>query len=154
MSAELSLAVNILTLIDLSSKFVHRLQEFHSDVGEVPKSFRKISTELPVFVETLQRFKAIDDAESIGKTTETAVLPIIRLCQEQINELGAILTTVLPEDKESWRSKSKKAILSLHQDSKVETIAERLWKSVGLISFYFSAVSSSLEPRKGTVRTP
>ena len=51
--AIVSLISSIVQFVDFSSKIVHRLNEFHSSLDEVPKSFRDVKIELPLLVDTL-----------------------------------------------------------------------------------------------------
>ncbi|KAF2647459.1 hypothetical protein K491DRAFT_643989, partial [Lophiostoma macrostomum CBS 122681] len=75
-----------------------------------------------------------------------ALLPVIVECHEQITQLDAILTKTLPESNDGWRKKSTKAIVSLHQDAKIESITKILRNHIGSLTFYCAAVSSTLWP--------
>jgi hypothetical protein len=101
-----------------------RLKQFHSDTGEIPKSLRHINAELPVLGTTLLQIRQAIEADSVGDDTGDALIPVINGCQEQIEQLDVIIVKTLPAIKDSWKTKSKKAIVSLHQDEKVESIAK------------------------------
>jgi hypothetical protein len=147
--AAVSVAANIIQLVDFSAKVVRRLEQFHSDVGEVPKSLRHINAELPVLSTTLQQIREAVEAESVGKGTKDALIPVVDECREQIAQLDAILAKTLPATNDSWRTKSKKAIISLHQDDKVESIAKILRNYITTLTFYHTAASSTLQPLTG-----
>lgn len=144
--AAVGVVASIIQLVDFSAKVVHRLEQFHSDAGEIPKSLRYVNAELPVLGSTLDRIRQAIEADSVDKATSGALTSVINGCQEQINELDAILTRTLPATNDSWRTKSKKAIVSLHQDDKVESITKILRNYVATLTFYCTALSSTLQP--------
>lgn len=147
--AVVGVVANIIQLVDFSSKILHRLQEFHSNTGEVPKSFRHIRAELAVLGDTLGQTKEAIDAGFVEDRTEQALLPAIAGCWEQITQLDAVLAKTLPEINDSWRKRSKKAIVSLQQETKVESIAKILRNYIGILTFYYVAASSTLKPLTG-----
>jgi hypothetical protein len=147
--AIVGVVANIVQLVDFSSKIVRRLDEFHSVVGEIPKSFRQLKIELPLLGTTLQQMKGAVDAGLVADGSKTAVLPVIAGCHEQIAQLDAILTKTLPESNDGWRKKSTKAMMSLHQDAKTESITKILRHHIGSLTFYCAAVSSTLQPLTG-----
>ena len=147
--ATVGIVASIAQLIDFSAKVVSRLEQFHSDTREVPKSFRHISIELPVLRSALQQIGEAVKASSVDDSTRNALIPVIDSCREQIVQLDAILAKTLPAANDSWRKKSRKAIVSLHQDDKVESITKTLRNYVAALTFYHSAASSTLQPLTG-----
>ncbi|KAF2681949.1 hypothetical protein K458DRAFT_75668 [Lentithecium fluviatile CBS 122367] len=144
--ATVGVVASIVQLVDFSARVVGRLEQFHSSVGEVPKSLRHINTELPVLSTTLHQIRQAIEVDSVGNGTRDALVPVIDGCQEQIEQLDAILEKTLPVINDSWRTKSKKAIVSLHQDDKVENITKILRNYIATLTFYLAAVSSTLQP--------
>jgi hypothetical protein len=53
--AIVGLVSSIVQFVDFSSKLVERLNEFLSNLEEVPKTFKDIKTELPLLINTLKR---------------------------------------------------------------------------------------------------
>jgi hypothetical protein len=144
-----SVVASIVQLVDFSSRVVHRLEEFHSNTGEVLKSFRHIEAELPLLNTTLQRIKEAIDAGSVADGTKKALLPVIAGCQDQVAQLDTTLAKTLPETDDGWRKRSKKVIMSLNQDAKVESITKILGNYIGILTFYYAAASSTLQPLTG-----
>lgn len=149
MAETLAAVASIVQLVDVSSRLVRRLEQFHSDTGEVPKSLRHISTELPVLSTTLHRIRQAVEADLVDDGTKEVLIPVIDGCREQIEQLNAILAKTLPATNDSWRTKSKKAIVSLHQDDKVESITKILRNYIATLTFYHAAASSTLQPLTG-----
>jgi hypothetical protein len=129
---------------------VRRLNEFHSVAGEIPKSFRQVKTELPLLGTTLQQIKEAIDADLVADGSKTALLPVVAGCQEQVAQLDAILAKTLPELTDSWRKRGRKVLVSvLHHDAKVESITKILRNHIRIVTFYYAAASSTLQPLTG-----
>jgi hypothetical protein len=142
---------NIVQLADFSSKVLHRLYEFQSSPGEIPKTYRHIKSELPILREILEQTKEAIDAGLISDETKRALLPVIEGCREQIASLDAFVTKALPAPEDSKWKKGRKAILSMRQDAKVESIMKAVRSYVGTLTFYYAAASSTLRPLTGIV---
>ncbi|MBK5652918.1 MAG: NACHT domain-containing protein, partial [Rhizobium sp.] len=149
--AVVGVVASIVQLVDFSTRVLSRLDEFYSVTKEVPKSFRDIKTELPLLATTLEQLKGAIDSTSIADGSKRALVPVITGCNEQVAQLDAILEKTLPKPKDSWRTKGKKAIGSLHHDAKVESITRTLRNYIGILTFYYAAASSTLQPLTGRV---
>jgi hypothetical protein len=141
-----SVVASIVQLVDFSSTVLDRLNEFQFGLGEIPKSFRHIKAELPVLRDTLQQIKEAIDASSFRDNSKRALAPAIEGCMEQIGSLDAILIKTLPMSTDSRLKRGTKAIWSLHQDAKVESITKILRGYIGTLAFYYSVSSSTLQP--------
>jgi hypothetical protein len=147
--AVVAVFASIVQLVDFSNRVVRRLDEFHSTAGEIPKSFRQVKTELPLLRTTLQQIKEAIDAKLVADGSKTALLPVVAGCQEQVAQLDAILAKTLPEIIDSWRKRGKKALASLYHDAKVESITNILRNHIGILTFYYAAALSTLQPLTG-----
>ncbi|KAF2738596.1 hypothetical protein EJ04DRAFT_41219, partial [Polyplosphaeria fusca] len=144
--AAVGVVASIVQLVDFSTRVVSRLDEFCSVAKEIPKSFRHLKTELPLLTTTLEQLKDAIDTTSAVDSSKKVLLPVIAGCTEQVEQLDAILKKTLPEANDSWGVKDKKAIVSLHNDAKVESITKALRNYVGILTFYYAAASSTLQP--------
>jgi N-terminal domain on NACHT_NTPase and P-loop NTPases len=106
--AAVGVAASIVQLVDFSSKILHRLDEFRSSVGEVPKSFRHIRAELPVLQDSLRQIKEAIDAGSVEDRTKKTLMPAIQGCQDQIEQLDAVLAKTLPESSTAGGQEAKR----------------------------------------------
>jgi hypothetical protein len=149
--AVISVVANIIQLVDFSSKVLHRLDEFRSGVGQVPKSFQHVSAELPVLKATLQNVREAIEASSLSEETEKALIPAIEGCKEQIQVLDSLLAKILPNTTDSRLRRSTKAVLSLNQEAKVENITKILHSYIRTLTFYYTVVSSTLRPSTGDI---
>ncbi|KAH7386811.1 hypothetical protein DE146DRAFT_759229 [Phaeosphaeria sp. MPI-PUGE-AT-0046c] len=144
--AIVSVVASIIQLVDFSTKVISRLDDFYAVAKEVPKVFRHVRTELPLLATTLAQLKEAIDTTSVADGSTKALVPVIAGCNEQITQLDAILEKTLPEASDSFRIKGKKAMVSLHYDSKMESITKVLRNYVGILTFYYAAASSTLQP--------
>jgi hypothetical protein len=147
--AVISVVANIIQLVDFSSKVLHRLHEFRSGLGEVPKSFQHFSAELPVLKATLLKVREAIEAGSLSDETEKALIPAIEGCKEQIQLLDSLLAKILPNTTDSRLRRSTKAILSLNQEAKVQSITKILHSYIRTLTFYYTVESSTLQPLTG-----
>jgi len=138
--AVVGIVASIVQLVDFSSKILSHLDEF-----------RHIKVELPLLQDAFRLIKEAIDAGSVENGTKRALLPAIQGCREQVAELDAILAKTLPETGDSWHTRGKKAILSLNQDHRVESISKILRGYIGTLTFYYTVASSSFQPLTGSI---
>src|ERR1700691_5713937 len=93
--AILGVAASIVQLIDFGSKVFVRLNEFHSNAGEIPEAFQHVKAELPVLLDTLEQTKTAIETGSIRDETKKALLPAIDGCRTQIGLLNFVMGKVL-----------------------------------------------------------
>jgi hypothetical protein len=147
--AVVGVVASIIQLVDFSTKVIGRLEEFHSAAGEIPKSFRHLNTELPILSTTLQNISRDIETDLVEIGTRNALILAIDGCGEQLAQLDAILAKTLPATNDSRWTKSKKAVVSLHQEDKVENITKIIRNYIATLAFYHIAASSTLQPLRG-----
>jgi hypothetical protein len=142
--AVIGVVASIVQLAGFSSTVLRRLDEFQSSLGEVPRSFRHFKSELPVLQDTLQQTRKAIEVGSVRDETKSALVPAIEGCTEQIKLLDPILAKMLPTPTDSRLRRGTKAILSLHQEAKKGYVRT--------LTFYYSFISSTLQPLTGNTR--
>jgi hypothetical protein len=70
-AAVIGLVSAIVQLVQFGSKIVNRLDEFQSNVGQVPQTFRDIKNQLPLLLNALRRTKK--DVQQIVKRLQAYV---------------------------------------------------------------------------------
>jgi hypothetical protein len=143
------IVANIVQLVDFSTKVLARLDDFQTNLREIPKAFRHIKAELPVLQETLRQSKDKIDYGAIEESTKAALLPAVQGCKIQIEALNSLLAETLPMAGDSRFKKTTKALWSITQDSKVENITKTLRSYIATLTFYHAAASLTLVPMKG-----
>ncbi|OBT50693.1 hypothetical protein VE04_09070 [Pseudogymnoascus sp. 24MN13] len=144
------IVASIVQLVDFSTKVLVRLNDFQSDLREIPKVFRNIKDVLPVLREALKQTKDKIDHGAIEDSTKAALLPAVQGCKVQIEALDSLLAETLPVVGDSVFKKTTKALWSITQDSKVESITKTLGGYIATLTFYHAATSSTLQPMKDT----
>jgi len=147
--AAVGVAASVIQLVDFTTKVVSRLDEFRSNVQEVPESFRQVYDQLPVLSATLERIQDVVRADSVANNLDAPFLRVVNNCREKILELDAILEKTLPAVKDRARTRCMKAILSLGQDDKVNKIAGTIQNYMQTLIFYRIAATSALKPQTG-----
>jgi hypothetical protein len=132
---------NIVQLVDFGSKVLRRLNDFHSKLGEIPRTLRCVKDELPILLDTLEQTKKAVEEGSIRDQTKHALLPIINSCREQVGLLDEIVGKMLPQESDSWRKRTTKAFSSLRQDAKVAEIRDALSSHIQKLTYYHAATS-------------
>jgi hypothetical protein len=149
--AVVGVVASIVQLVDFGAKVLHRLNDFQSSREEIPKVFQHVKAELPILLETLDQTKVAVENGSIKEETKKAILLVIEGCQMQITVLDNLISTALPQQGDSWRTKTGKAILSLRQDSKVNKITTTLRTHIQSLTNYRIAALSTLQTANGMI---
>ena len=120
--AVIGLVSSIVQFVDFGSKIVSRLNEYRKAGNDVPKTFQKISVDLPLIIDSLKRTKQQADAQEINDETARVLLPVVEACLAKVKELERVLNKALPVEGDStWRS-SKKALISVANETAVKDI--------------------------------
>jgi N-terminal domain on NACHT_NTPase and P-loop NTPases len=139
---------SIVGLVDFGSKILHRLNDFQSSRGEIPESFKHIKEEFPILLGILNQTKLAVEKGSIEEETKEALLLVVNHCQTQVTLLDDLISKSLPQEGDTWRKKTSKAIFSLRQDAKVAKITAALRIHIQGLTNYLSA-SSALQTANG-----
>src|SRR5258707_1192430 len=109
--AVIGIVSSIIQIVEFSATVVERLNDFTSSIGEVPRAFRHIQTELPLIIDGLRRIQNQAQSGSVEKATTDAVRPVLKDCQREITRLQNILDKTVPSVGASSWDRRKKAIL-------------------------------------------
>jgi hypothetical protein len=137
----------IVQFIDFGSKIIERLDEFKSNLGNVPKSFRDIEAEIPLLLDTLKRTMEEAEAQCYGKGTLQALLPVVEDCRSQVELLNDTLLKTLPNPGDGKWRRTKKALYSVEQEKKVQQIARTIHRRVRLLTYHQVAGASKLDSK-------
>lgn len=141
--AVVGIVSSIIQIVDFGTKVVKRLNEYQSQLGDIPTAFRHVKTELPVLLDALRQTKAAIDARTISPRSTAALLPAVEGCGEQIQALDEVITKALPVMGESRRRKSLKAIKSLRYEGKAEKITTVIRGYIQTLTYHAATTTSS-----------
>jgi hypothetical protein len=136
----------IVQFIDFGSKIVERLDEFKSNVDNVPKSFRDIKAGIPLLLDTLKRTKEEAEAQCYGKDTLQALLPVVEGCRSQVELLNDTLLKTLPNPGDRMWRRTIKAFQCVDQEKKVQQITTAILRHVQVLTFHQGAGASNPKP--------
>jgi hypothetical protein len=146
--AVVGVVASIVQLVDFGSKVLHRLNDFQSSIGDIPKAFQHVKVELPILLETLKQTESSVRTQPLSDDTKQAVLRVVQRCQDQIALLDELVEKALPTETDSWRAKTGKAILSVRRDAKVAKINTNIRIYIQALTNYKVA---TLPGMKGTI---
>jgi hypothetical protein len=124
--AVIGLVSSIVQFVDFGSKIVIRLNEYREAGNNVPKTFHKISVDLPLVINNLKRTKSQADAGEISDETADALKPVLEACLAQTKQLEELLEKALPAEGDSTWRRRKKALASLANGAAVQKIMSEL----------------------------
>jgi hypothetical protein len=118
--AALQIAASILQVIDIGTRVVKRLHEYHQKSNGLPESFKHINKRLPLFLDALRQTSAA--IEYMSDATRKAFVPAVEECLAQIQKLEVRVNEVLPKPNDSGRTRSWKAIISVKNDNEIKQV--------------------------------
>jgi hypothetical protein len=133
----------IVQFVDFGGKVLERLNEFNSDLHEVPKTFQAISTQLPLLIDTLQRINQRVTGGHVSDATATALKSLVDACSAEIQVLQKILDNTLPDQNSSSWQRRLLALKSLRHNKDVDRSVTKLEGYIRLLTF--SQSTSSLD---------
>ena len=136
--AILGLVSAIVQFVDFGAKIVERLDEFNSDIHEVPKTFQAIEVQLPLLIDTLHRTQQQASDGHVSDETATALKPLIDACCKEITVLRIILDKTIPPKKSSSWQRRLQALKSLAHDKDVERSVTKLESHIRMLTFHQS----------------
>jgi hypothetical protein len=150
--AIIGLASAIVQFVDFGDKIVERLNEFNSDIHEVPKAFQAVKVQLPLLIDTLRRTQQQASTGHVSEEAATALKPLIDACSAEIKILQNILEKTLPPQKSSSWQRRLLALKSLAHDKDVERSITKLEGHIRLLTFYQSTHNSDSSHKLLTLR--
>jgi hypothetical protein len=114
-----SLAVNIVTVIHITTEVINRLNEFRDSVEGIPRTLQAISNELPTLRLVLKRIsEAIEDGR-VAEDSQEALKPLIKDFEDQMNAIVEIIDKIRPKDS-SRMTRNLKAVTSFRYDDQIK----------------------------------
>ena len=131
--AILGLVTSIASLVDLSTQIVSRLREFTSRTSDVPKSFRALSTRLPLLTAILQRITTQAQAGRLPDDVTKALRDVVDSTLAQVSIVQTCLSGIIPPENASKTERALKALKSLAREDKVCQAVEKIHKDVDFL---------------------
>lgn len=142
--AAVGIVANMVQLVDFSSRVLKRLEDYQSQLEDIPEAFRHISAGLPVLLDALRQTQSAIDAGRMQDGSEKALRPAIEGCRVQIRLLDDIIAKALPASSDSRIRRGGKALKSLRYDAKAERIAAVIRGYIQTLTYHAAASSGPL----------
>ena len=140
--ATIGVVATIVQLVHFGRRVLRRLEDCHSNFGAVPKTFQHVHTELPVLLDTLQQTLTLISDDSVSDRTRAALQPAIDGFRAQVEALDAMMKATTPSLGDSRTTRTKKAILCLRKDAKVQATLSKIRGYTQTMTYYHATIAS------------
>lgn len=120
--AIVGLASALIQFIDFSGKVLRQLRRLETDVAGIPAVFQNVRSRLPLMVDLVKKIMLRMDAGLIDQSSQDMMLPVIRGCTIQAEQLDGLIAKALPQKNESTWARGRKAVIGVLIESEVERI--------------------------------
>ena len=131
--AAIGLASALLTFVDFSARVIRQLRRLDEDVSDFPLVFQGIRTRLPLMIDLVKKIMLQMDAGLVDKSAQMLMLPIMKSCEQQAQQLDAIVEKAMPDRKDSAWRRGKKAVISVMQEHEVDRLDTGLKQNFDLL---------------------
>jgi hypothetical protein len=132
------------SLADYGTKVMTRLNEFRTNVRDLPQAFQHISDQLPLLIDTVNRLHDQAKDSRLSHETETALRPVVKGIHTQLTRLNSVLVKVLPSARASTWDKGLKAFKSLGYQKTVEDFALVIDRYISNLTAYQTTSNGAL----------
>lgn len=124
------------SLADYVTRVAKRLNEFRTNVHDLPQTFLHISDQLPLLADTVHRLHQQAKDGHLSQQTVTVLRPVVEGILAQLTQLESVLDKVLPSAKASTWEKGIKAVRSLKAQKAVDDFASVIDRYVLNLTVY------------------
>jgi ankyrin repeat protein len=145
----IGLASAVVQFITFGLNVVKHLDELNSNnPGEVPRSLRSISMQLPLLINALSRVKSDAQIKNLDFDTKCILRGMVSGCMSQVAEVEDMIQEISSYPAESFKSKIKKVFKTLNYDDKVREIERNLhtYISVLILHHVIDSAEAPLPP--------
>jgi hypothetical protein len=115
----LSLAANIIAVVDLTAKVIERLNDFRNSINGIPRTLQALSNELPALNLVLGKIRRASDEGRIPEDSRDALKPLMTDFAEHIQAILDIIEKMRPKDN-SRMARNLKAVGSFRYDGQIQ----------------------------------
>lgn len=127
------IAASIAQFVSLGVKVVARLKEYSSATTDVPKSLQRISSQLPLLLNSLERVRTDAEVEKADINTKCILKGVVAGCIQQVEKIDRIIDKVLYVPGDSLVIKVQKVFASLKNDEKVLAIEKNIQTYISIL---------------------
>ena len=141
----IGLASSIISFVDVSTKVLARLREFHSTAKEMPGVFQHVTIQLPLLIDTMKRIERGCTEDSFSADAQYALSHVVKGSLSQITMLDGLIKKIIPASTDSKLQRVRKAIASVRKEKDVAVILEHLEAYKSTLTLHFSQRSGAVD---------
>lgn len=149
--AVIGLGASIVAFLDVGSKMLSRLREFHSITKDASGVFQNISIQLPLIVDIMTRIEKGCNDGSLTPDAQRALSHTVEGSLKQITMLDELMEKILPALTDSTLQRAWKAIASVRKGKDVVVIMRTLEAYKSTLTLHFSQRSGGTYGRNHEV---
>lgn len=134
----LSVAANVIAVVQAGVDVYERLEQYGSTVGGLPESFLHISARIRLLVDALKMTQAAVDSGALEDGAREALRPCLNQCRNQIDKLNEILKKCKLPKGASRSKRTWKALNSFRYGSQLERIDGQIQSYVQMLTHHAS----------------
>lgn len=120
--AIIGLASAIVQFVDFGARVMHQLHKLQDEVSNGPQAYQDIRTRLPLMLDLVKKIRLQIEAGEVDETSQAVMLPVLRSCLSQVQQLEELFIKALPRPGGSSWSRGKKAFIGVIKESEIEKI--------------------------------
>jgi len=120
--AMVGLASALVQFIEFGGKVLRQLRRLEADISGMPAVFQNVRSRLPLMVDLVKKIMLRMDAGLVDENSQEMILPVVRNCAMQAEQLDELIARALPQKNESTWSRGKKAVIGVLAEAEIERI--------------------------------
>lgn len=132
--AIIGLTSALVQFVDFGTKVIRQLRRLEGDMEDMPLVFRNVRSRLPLMLDVVRKLMLQMDAGMVQQESQETMLPVVRNCVAQAEQLDALIGRALPIKNESAWSRGKKAIIGVIAEPEIERIDAALKLNFDLLA--------------------
>ncbi|KAL3957306.1 hypothetical protein ACCO45_007884 [Purpureocillium lilacinum] len=132
--AIIGLTSALVQFLDFGSKVVRQLRRLEGELEDIPLVFRNVRSRLPLMLDVVRKLMLQMDAGLVRHESQETMLPVVRNCVSQAEQLDNLISKALPQKNESTWSRGKKAVFGVLMEPEIERIDAALKVNFDLLA--------------------
>jgi hypothetical protein len=131
--AVIGLVSAIVQFVDFGTRVLNQLHKLQDEVSNGPQAYQDIRTRLPLMLDLVKKIRLQIEAGEVDETSQAVMLPVLRSCLSQVQQLEELFVKALPRSADSSWSRGKRAFIGVIKESEVERIDQVLKTNFDLL---------------------
>lgn len=143
----IGLISSIASLVDISAKVASRLNDFHANKLQVPKTFRSLTDQLPLLTQTLNTIKDRAQDGSLGGQEVRSLRKVLENISGQLFDLQRRLEELVPGPNASKWERTYKSFKSVAKEDRLNEAMLNLSRDIDSVMLHQTTVIARTSDR-------